>query len=249
MKHLFLLAHQDDELFAQLLIQEAIQKSEEVQICFLTTGSGELQKVRNLESLTVLKQWGIPESNLYFLGSELQVADGALLHDLIRVRDSIVGRYEEFLRSGGKIWSPDWEGGHHDHDSAFLLASHLVSKYSSSSHGSFPLYRAMSGMYPFFYTMSLLNPKLGGIPKLVSWKQKYEILKTSKFYPSQRKTWLGLLPMMVFHFLFHRVLYTRDGKAINSKTRPHEGPLFYERRFSVSYQKVAEAGRSLESLI
>ena len=74
MKHLFLLPHQDDEVFVYPAIKAAQLKQDELFFCYLTTGNLK----RDQESKNALLSWGIDEKNIWFLGTELKIPDSKL---------------------------------------------------------------------------------------------------------------------------------------------------------------------------
>ena len=63
------------------------------------------------------------------------------------------------------------------------------------------------------------------------------------FYRTQRKTWLGLLPSALIHLVLTRREWTREVDVHATKTKPHEGKLYYERRFGVRWEEFKRHAR------
>jgi hypothetical protein len=55
-------------------------------------------------------------------------------------------------------------------------------------------------------------------------------------YRTQRTSWLGLAPGAFLKLVLQRREFVREAKASNCCLRPHEGSLFYERRFGDRYE-------------
>ncbi len=88
---LFVFAHQDDEMAMAHRIRHEGRHAARVICTFLTKGAEESGgAARDTESRTVLERLGVAPHDIFFFGTELGIADGALvrrLADALRVMD------------------------------------------------------------------------------------------------------------------------------------------------------------------
>jgi LmbE family N-acetylglucosaminyl deacetylase len=132
-----------------------------------------------------------------------------------------------------RIYTLDWEGGHHDHD-----ATHLVTLSAARELGVDDVF-----VYPF-YNGWRRRPKLarvssfipGSAPVLrrrMSLRDSWRAACSIAAYPSQRLTWLALGPGF-----FVRTLATREERLRRADPQrvllpPHDGVLHYENIFGI----------------
>jgi len=229
---IFVFAHQDDEFGVLAAIDCLVGSGKSVHCAYLTDGAyGKVSATtRNKESLRVLASLGISSSNVHFIGQSLGIR-GATLHTHLMPAFRELHKCLMHNSPVDEMHLPAWEGGHEDHD-----AAHLVGVAASAVLGlldrtfQFPLYNGYRLIGPIFRVMSPI-PENGPFQSEHVGRRKglaYSLLCLS--YPSQWKTWLGLLPFVIFSFL----RYGRQCRQPVSLSRllesPHPGPLLYERR-------------------
>jgi LmbE family N-acetylglucosaminyl deacetylase len=248
---LFVFAHQDDEVGAFSRIAFEVRAGHRVWCAFLTDGAKKIRPhVRDAESLRVLRRLGVDGDRVAFLSDAAgRISDGTLVHALHRARRMLL----EWLRSRAlapqRIYTLDWEGGHHDHD-----ATHLVTLAAARELGVNDVY-----VYPF-YNGWRRRPKLarvssfipGAAPVLrrrMSLRDSWRAACSPAAYPSQRLTWLALGPGF-----FVRTLATREERLRRADPRrvllaPHDGVLHYENVFGVRGEDVLRDSAALRDEI
>ena len=240
---LFFFAHQDDEFGVFQQIYLACQAGQRVSCAYLTSGvlDGNSSSVRDEESIEVLTRLGVARKDIFFVGAELNIPDGQLLRSLERAVDWI----EQWIPSFDlikSIYLPAWEGGHHDHDA--LHAAVLIATLGSTPHlllRQFPLYNAHRCRNPFFRVLKPLSSN-GIINSIqIPLKNRIRFLRYCLSYPSQYKSWIGLFPFTLLHYLFYGVESVQDVSLKRLRERPHEGSLYYERRRFCTWLEVSEA--------
>jgi LmbE family N-acetylglucosaminyl deacetylase len=253
MNHLFLFAHQDDEIFVYLPIRKALADGEKIWCCFVTQGEPKINAIRNEESIQVLTKWGLPFAQIHFLQASIPLRDGRLHQNLPEAMAALHSHYAFLKNQPLIIWSPDWEGGHADHDSTFILARKMSENFIKTTHCSFSLYRAIRGFSPFFQVGNLTNPHDHAFSMSLEWGDRWKILRSIFAYRSQLKTWLGLTPFLLWTLFTRSKVYFR--KVPNETfrkgelTKPHSGILFYEQRFHIPYADVETHAKALLSAI
>ncbi len=209
MSKLYVFAHQDDEVAIAPRIARDVAAGARVVCAFLTDGGA--PAVRDAESRAVLASLGVQD--VLFVG----LSERTLVEHL----EEAYGALEAI--DADEVITLAWEGGHQDHD-----AAHLVALALAIARGvrclEFPLYHGRGMPGQLFRVMSPL--RRGEVRKLSVgevWKRAMLCWR----YPSQRRTWLGLFPQMIWK--------TREVVCEASAERvldpPHEGRLLYERRF------------------
>ena len=229
---LFLFAHQDDEFGVFQKILEERQKGHRVCCAYLTDGSsnGMTSQRRNRESLSVLMYLGVQERDIFFMGNELSIPNVGLPEHLETAANWIREWFSTFPQVTS-IYIPAWEGGHHDHD-----ALHAIAVTISDENGllecvrQFSLYNGCGCIGPLFRVFAPL-PLNGAIEKIrISWGNRFQFLRYCLSYPSQAKTWIGLFPFVVLHYLVNGKQLLQPVSVDRTHHRPHEGQLYYERR-------------------
>jgi hypothetical protein len=74
----------------------------------------------------------------------------------------------------------------------------------------------------------------------ISWKQRIKFITFCFFYSSQIKTWLGLFPFFLIHYLFNGTQALQRTSADRIHLPPHAGVLLYERRGVYSYEEFTQ---------
>jgi LmbE family N-acetylglucosaminyl deacetylase len=236
----FLFAHQDDEFGVfQKIIDEKFQ-GRQVLCAYLTDGAakGCSSPRRNRESLAVLTKMGVQEKDIFFVGQMLSIPDGTLHDHLTVVTDWIVNLLKCY-QLVSSIYLPAWEGGHHDHDALHAIGVIAAEKSNLlESLRQFPLYNGYRCRGPFFRVLLPLAANGDVEVSKIPWANRIRFLLYCLSYPSQTKTWVGLLPFVVLHYIFYgsQLLQTVSRERICQ--RPHVGPLYYERRQIITWESM-----------
>lgn len=237
---IFLFAHQDDETAVFQKILDEVALGRRVICGFLTTGmpKGLVSSRRNNESISVLIKFGIKRHDIHFVGDQVGIADGELINRTYQAAIWL----EQFLferDSNCHIYVPAWEGGHPDHDILHAITVLLAQKYDRLNMvRQYSLYNGYQCKGPLFRTFLPL-PENGVVEKVkVNWCNRFRFLGYCLQYPSQLKTWIGLFPMMLLHYMIWGTQNIQIVAAKRILERPHSGLLYYERRKFSTYQKV-----------
>lgn len=238
----FLFAHQDDEFGVFASLEAAVAAKARVVCFYLTDGGFGGQSIarRNEESLAVMRRLGIPSENVFFLGQQVAIRDGALFRSLDIARDALNEVLHHF-RDLDALYLPAWEGGHQDHDATHLLGVSIAATNGLLKHTfQFPLYNARGCPRPFFRVASPL-PENGAVEKLaLPWRTRIRYLRFCLSYPSQWRSWVGLLPFLIIDYLVAGAQRLQPVSIARVRTRPHPGQLLYERRNGVTYTDLCE---------
>lgn len=237
---LFLFAHQDDEFGVFHKIVDERQKGHRVCCAYLTDGGfgGVSPQRRNRESLFVLQRLDVQEQDVYFAGHALSIPDGQLYEHLESAADWI-GEWLASFSSVVSICVPAWEGGHPDHD-----ALHAITVSIAKARGmlgcvrQFPLYNGYGCIGPLFRVLAPLPMNGVAEEMTIPWIQRLYFLRYCLRYPSQAKTWLGIFPFVVFHYLFRGKQALQPVSSERIRHRPHNDALYYERRGFFTWEKM-----------
>lgn len=234
MHALFVFAHQDDEIAAAARIAYLVRSGVTITCVYLTDGEGRKasSRVRDEESRRVLAHLGVDLARVHFAGSEERIPDGALVEHLDRALAILESRVADAV---DEVWCLAYEGGHQDHD-----ASHLVAVAFASRRGllartfELPLYRR----HPLltFQTLAPLRRGRAWTARRIGLREAMRMLALCRFYRSQRKTWLGLLPTAIVRMFAERCEWSRPVDVTRLHARPQEGPMLYETRFGVPWE-------------
>lgn len=245
---LFFFAHQDDEFGVFHSIEAELKQGRRVLCCYFTDGGfgGVSVERRNQESISVLAKLGVQQDDILFLGEKFSIADGKLTESGATVTNWLKGWLPRFT-SIQAIYVTAWEGGHHDHD-----ALHAITTSVASDMGllhvtrQFPLYNAYRCKGPLFRVKFPLRNNGPITSSRVPWKARLRYLRYCLSYPSQAKTWIGLFPFVLLHYLFNGSQAIQPVDLSRIQTRPHEGALFYEKRGFYSWNKMENFIQSLK---
>jgi LmbE family N-acetylglucosaminyl deacetylase len=229
---LFLFAHQDDEVGVFHRISECVQSGLLVRCVYLTDGSnaGATPAQRNRESLRVLSQLGVLSEGVVFAGGVMSIGGGELPHRL----EEAGGWLRRWLGSFIDIDSihvPAWEGGHHDHDALHALAVRIASELNVLNRvWQFSLYHGKGCIYPFFKVLTPLHENGVVAATRIPWSVRGRYLRFCLSYPAQYKTWIGLFPFVLLHYLRRGMQELQPVSVQRLAERPHPGLLYYEHR-------------------
>jgi LmbE family N-acetylglucosaminyl deacetylase len=239
---LFIFAHQDDESGCFYEIHRLVNRGDTVWVVYLTSGTfdGSLSSIRNAESIAVLGEIGVPEENIFFLGTRETIPDGRLCKNLEVALQSLINLTKE-MGVPSKLYFHAWEGGHQDHDAVHLVGVALAENLGLLDQCyQFPFYTGVN-LPAVFFRMFICLPE-NGEPVLarIPWKQRIKFITFCFSYRSQIKTWLGLFPYFLIHHMFNGTQALQRILADRIHRPPHAGVLLYERRGVYSYEEFAK---------
>ncbi len=236
--HFFLLPHQDDEYGVFYAIEDAIARGDRTVCFFLTDGGfgGFDPVVRDAESRYVLGTLGVPAGDISFLGSTHGLPDGELVSHLPAAL-SYLTKAAEVYGSPAFVYVPAWEGGHQDHDATHALGIVAAQHWGGRAQlRQFPLYTAGRGLRPYRVLAPIAeNGRAEAMPIPAARWARY--LRLCLSYRSQVKSMAALLPFMAEHYALRSVQNLQAVDPARIRSRPHEGPLFYERRRNMPFEK------------
>jgi len=204
MNELWILAHQDDEIFALSHFEKSNAKPI---ICYLTkeiseTGIGRSKRIQEAkqawQNLAPVEAKLISVVNISADGSLPEVNLTNLLQELVDLH--IIWNFQ-------KVISPTFEGGHQDHDMTFIIAKKL-SKTLEIEHRHFSCYSGRNKIkIPFRYFkvqkgIQCESAECASISTIAQPTQVAKlILKFTLAYRSQWKGLIGLVPVLVLNTL------------------------------------------------
>lgn len=228
MNVVFVLAHQDDEIAFASRIRSALGRGDRVECVCLTDGaSASTAQVRDEESRVVLAKLG---TGALIVAQNERIPDGFLPEHL----DRALAFLELVAAHADEIVTLAWEGGHQDHDAAFLVAAAFARKRGIPCI-EMPLYNGEHTPGPFFRVMHPVGD--GWTARPIGLRERIADILLVRFYRSQRKSWLGLAPLML---LGRPRELTRAADLRRAGAPPHRGLLLYERRFHYPYARFAD---------
>jgi GlcNAc-PI de-N-acetylase len=240
---LFLFAHQDDEFGVFQRISMALTAGRRVCCAYFTTGmpSGKSSLIRDEESIKILRELGVAREDISFVGSSLSISDGRLVHNLTLVTDWITRWLSDFDQIES-IYFPAWEGGHPDHDALHAAVIIATSDLPTLIElRQFPLYNGYKCAHQLFRVFKPL-PANGIVYSIsIPWSNRLRFLRYCLSYTSQRKSWLGLFPFVLLHYFFFGNESVQGVSLSRVIERPHDGPLYYERRCFCTWSEVSYA--------
>ncbi len=132
-----------------------------------------------------------------------------------------------------------WEGGHQDHDALHAVTVSIADEIGILGKvWQFSLYNGYHSPGPLF---KVFQPVLenGVVNKTkISLQHRFRFLYFCLSYPSQAKTWLGLFPFVMFHYLFNGTQMLQPVSRERIFQRPHKGKLLYEKRGFFTWEKM-----------
>lgn len=230
-----ILAHQDDEVAIAPLLKFEVNRGHVVRVFYATDGATKSASTvrRCSESIAALQSIGVAPEQVVFLGADLGVGDGTLMTNLPRVyaalQQSLIGTPVR------RIYTLAWEGGHADHDAAHLLALAFGKQHGIADIAQFPIYNGFRAGR-FFRVMQSLPGWTVANEIRFRFSDGLKFAQLPLYYPSQRRTWLGLISGVVREYLVKRRNITFTVSFLNIQAKPHRGALLYERLFHVPYE-------------
>lgn len=239
-----LLSHPDDEFAMFPWIEHLRQAGGRICCLWLTDGGwgGQDRQVRMEESRRVLGRMGVAPEDMRFVGFDWQIPDGELYQrmDSVQVRlDGLAPGFEGF----GEVWMPAWEGGHPDHDATHLLAWRFANTIGAKPF-QFPLYHGHGLPGPWFRVLAPLEANGPRRTLVTTVAERWRSIRRCLVYRSQRKSFLGLLPLYILRLLSSRAFVLQPVDPARTGTSPHPGRLLYERRGGPSWETFAICTRS-----
>jgi LmbE family N-acetylglucosaminyl deacetylase len=234
----YVLAHPDDEANCAGAIADETARGERVEIVFLTDGTANVSAaVRAAESAAVLHDLGVPEDRITALGMRLGIASEQLL---ARLEDAYGALRDYFDRlqldpRSTRITTTAWEGGHPDHDAAHLAVQRLARERGITDVREAAMYNAYRRPRGFFRAGGFASPPHARAGSRRTLAQLLRFGTVCWRYPSQRRTWVALFPGTFLRMLVRGDHALRAADPARSARRPHEGPLYYERRWNLTY--------------
>lgn len=249
---LFIFAHQDDEYAAAPWILEELRGGSAVACVYLTDGGSRVAPaIRDAESFSVLQSLGVSGDAIAFLRDDRgRIGDRDLPARSLTGLAMIERWIESTSFAPTRVYSHSYEGGHPDHDAAHLISAVVASRLGLLDDlWHFALYNAYRCPPPFFSVLRQLPSSAPSRRAQLPTGRRLSLTLLCRHYPSQRKTWLGLLPgAFVERALLARESVVRfDLERLGA--RPHDGELLYERLFEKTYDEFAREVVDLVSLL
>lgn len=240
---LFLFAHQDDEYGVFHAIEDSVRRGRRVRCAYLTAGAAGSGPRRNAESLAALGALGVAPDDIVFAGDRLGIVDGTLPDNL-----AAAGAWlRDWLRGAGQgarvelICVTAWEGGHHDHDALHFLTAHAAAALGLDARlRQYSLYNAWRRRAPWFNVLAPLAVNGAVEAEVIGWRARARHLGLLRHYASQWKTWLGLGPFVLWHYLRHGSQQLQAVSLARLAQRPHTGTLYYEHRRFYTWEAMRE---------
>jgi LmbE family N-acetylglucosaminyl deacetylase len=224
----FVFAHQDDEVAFASRIRQCVARGDRVTCVCLTDGAGNkpggpAPGVRDAESRRVLAALGVHDFVVAPTGE--RIPDGALPEYLDRALEFL----DSALDDVGEVVTLAWEGGHQDHDAAHLVAA-VFARERGVRCVEMPLYTLLPGRLGVRHALFRVNQPVGDgwSERRLTRREYLSNVLLVRHYASQRKTWLGLAPLLL---IGRPRELTRDADLRRAAAPPHPLPLLYELRF------------------
>jgi LmbE family N-acetylglucosaminyl deacetylase len=237
---LFLFAHQDDEFGVFHVIDECRRRGQRVVCAYLTRGGGGMASRRNAESMRVLARLGVGPGDIVFAGDELGIDDAALYFALERA-DAWIEQWFSSFGAIDAIHVLAWEGGHHDHDALHALTAQVADRMGLLARvRQFALYNRYRCAGPLFRVLAPL-PGNGPVESFsIPPSRRLAYLRLCLQYPSQWKTWIGLFPFVLLHYIVHGRQTLQAVRIERLDERPHAGTLYYEQRNFCRWERMQD---------
>jgi LmbE family N-acetylglucosaminyl deacetylase len=236
-----LFAHQDDEFGVFAALEQAVSVGSRPVCLYLTDGASTVPaQRRDAESRAVLRQLGVAEADMHFIGSRLSFADGRLYEHCEQALDAARQEMAAYP-APTRVYLHAWEGGHQDHDAAHVISLALAQHWPQADLRQFALYHGARLPGSLFRVLAPLAENGPVQRQPVPWPARRRHLRLCASYPSQRKTWIALFPFVLWHMLRGGAQQTQAVNLRCITQRPHAGPLLYESRGAASWQTLKAA--------
>ena len=241
----FLLAHQDDEIgIFQSIINE--NKKNKIFIIYLTKG-GETNNqmlLRNKESLNGLKELGVDSKNIFFINDMININEKQLVFKIQKVIKILESNFFQ-LHYPNVIYSHAWEGGHPDHDSAFLISNYFFKKLNIKFY-TFPMYNCENLKWPFFNAFVPVKKNGRILKKKYSKKNYIKLFKFMMSYKSQFFSLLGLYPFLLLRIFLFKTYFIQTSSKTKKISKPHNNKIMYEQRKIMTWMKFNSTIKKLD---
>ena len=220
----FILAHQDDEVF----LLPYILSPEKKLFIYLTNGVSAESSLFKLESRTAEATY-VFEKNLAKLNSEVNwwglensVPEGEL-HRFVSIGN--LASIEEVIKNQGErvtqILTTTFEGAHQDHDAAAVISRKLAVVFLASTIEVSTYPQWFSKVYSFKVLSPRYPSKSFNFDRLRTLRLAFRLMAS---YKSQRATWIGLGPatLVVYALRKYRASTPQPVRLVT--------PCFYEFR-------------------
>lgn len=239
---LFLFAHQDDEFGVFQRIADCRRQGMHVACAYFTDGvtASATAAQRNAESRAVLARLGVADADIVFAGEQLGIGDARLpLH--LDAAGAWLDAWLDGFPAIESLHVTAWEGGHHDHDALHALAVTLAARRGLLARTwQYTLYQANKLPGPLFRVFAPLPANGPAHTWPIPWRDRLAYLGYCMSYPSQRTTWIGLLPFVALHYLLHGTQALQPVDTARLDERPHAGPLYYEKRQFFTWERMTQ---------
>lgn len=208
-RHLFVFAHQDDDLPFAGILQRALPKSE---VVWFTNGDGlapeagmdpeEYAEMRTYESIAALAIMGYQRDQLTFVGHS-EISNYRLFVELARVPalsaveqpqrhhvHEIVSSMDACLvpkvEQADVVWTLAWQGGHPEHDLAHYFARRVVDAVGKRQGRTIPLFELPAYELTFLVPLRFPPWKAGTAHRIKLTDRELKIKEAAfKAYKSQ----------------------------------------------------------------
>lgn len=227
MRRAVFLSHADDEIFL-LPFLSRFTNDENVFIYLIDHAKpnrlleGMISRNRERDIGIRYLQSIIKISEVLNIGEIIQSRDGYLYQSIAQAED-VLSKFLNKLVPIDQIVSLEFEMGHQDHDTSWVLARRQAIRLEIP-HLSFPAYRAIlySKKSPLFQVMTF--PKSVAVqsfqnnPIAAIWNT----LRVMSIYRSQFTTWVGLAPFIIIRLIKRQLHYSINGSPqIEAKSLYH----------------------------
>jgi LmbE family N-acetylglucosaminyl deacetylase len=138
-----------------------------------------------------------------------------------------------------RLYCLSYEGGHPDHDAAALLTAAFARRRGARVRAwQLPFYSGHGTRWRFF---RLHRPVSRQARVLVHRVPRREALRHAAIFRHHRSQWRTTLGLLPGHLLQRLVLRREVMQALDPallSTRPHPGPLLYERMLGIPWERV-----------
>lgn len=240
----FLFAHQDDEFGCFAAIEAARADGLRPVCLYLTDGGGgrASPQARCDESRRVLLSLGVAAEDIHFPGISERLPDGGLAGHLPAAFAAVQQCLLACQAPVARLLIHAWEGGHQDHDAAHLLGlavAHSLDLLPRTRQ--FALYHGAGLRHGLFRVLAPLAANGPCDRTHLPWASRLRYLRLCCGYPSQWKSWLGLLPFVGLHMLVQGTQDLQPVSLERIQDRPHPGPLLYEERGAARWAELVAA--------
>ena len=233
----FIFAHQDDEFGVYAEIIRLIKNDSKVIVLYLTSGSldGKPRPDRNCESLNVLRDIGVMQENIYFLGSDIYIPAARMYEYLDTIYQQILKLLSP-IEKIASLYFLSWEGGHQDHDATHIIGLALAKQLKILDDSfQFTLYSGHKLPWKLFKLFSPLASNGEVITYKIAWHLRLKLIRYALSYKSQFMPMVGLFPFFLLHLIFKGTQILQPVTINRILEQPHPGKLLYERRGIITY--------------